>query len=148
MKRINKIRTNNFAGMIKMTDSGETLIKKCQRILDESEPLTDGAPMIYTPKQAWVRDDCNIRTDKWELAMNAMDRVNNYKLNEYLKREKPKHQRQPRVKQKEKQLNQIQLETTSRVRLRTLYAKRADVNIYIRFLKPKKRSTHIAYYIK
>ena len=44
MKRINKIRVNNFAGMIKMTDSGETLIKKCQRILDEGEPLTDGAP--------------------------------------------------------------------------------------------------------
>ena len=52
------------------------------------------------------------------------------------------------AKPKEEQLNQIQLETTSRVRLRTLYAKRADVNIYIRFLKPKKRSTHIAYYIK
>ena len=29
---------------------------------------------------------CNIRTDKWALAMNAMDRVNNYKLNEYLKK--------------------------------------------------------------
>ena len=53
---------------------------------DENEPLTDGAPMIYTPKQAGVRDDCNVRTDKWTLAMNAMDRVNNYKLNEYLKK--------------------------------------------------------------
>ena len=72
--------------MIKMTEKGETLIKKIQRILDENEPLTDGAPMIYTPKQAGVRDDCNIRTDKWTLAMNAMDRVNNYKLNEYLKK--------------------------------------------------------------
>lgn len=71
--------------MIKMIDTGETLIKKCQRILDEGEPLTDGAPIIYTPKQAGVRDDCNVRTDKWTLAMNAMDRVNNYKLNEYLK---------------------------------------------------------------
>lgn len=85
MKHINKIRVNNFAGMIKMTESGETLIKKCQRILDEGEPLTDGAPMIYTPKQAGVRDDCNVRTDKWALAMGAMDRVNNYKLTEYLK---------------------------------------------------------------
>ena len=37
-------------------------------------------------KQAGVREDCNIRTDKWELAMKAMDRVNNYKLNEYLKK--------------------------------------------------------------
>lgn len=86
MKRINKIRVNNFKGMIKITEKGETLIKKIQRILDENEPLTDGAPMIYTPKQAGVRDDCNVRTDKWALAMDAMDRVNNYKLNEYLKK--------------------------------------------------------------
>ena len=86
MKTINKIRVNNFKGMIKIKEKGETLIKKIQRILDENEPLTDGAPMIYTPKQAGVRDDCNIRTDKWTLAMNAMDRVNNYKLNEYLKK--------------------------------------------------------------
>lgn len=85
MKRINKIRVNNFAGMIKMIDSGETLIKKCQRILDEGEPLTDGAPMIYTPKQAGVKPECNVRTDKWDIAMEAMDRVNNYKLTEYLK---------------------------------------------------------------
>nr|DAH65361.1 MAG TPA: hypothetical protein [Microviridae sp.] len=85
MKRINKIRVNNFAGMIKMIDSGETLIKKCQRILDEGEPLTDGAPMIYTPKQAGVKPEYNVRTDKWDIAMKAMDRVNNYKLTEYLK---------------------------------------------------------------
>ena len=86
MKTINKIRVNNFKGMIKATETGETLIEKIQRILDENEPLTDGAPMIYTPKQTGVRDDCNIRTDKWALAMDAMDRVNNYKLNEYLKK--------------------------------------------------------------
>lgn len=72
--------------MIKMAEEGETLTKKIQRILDENEPLTDGAPIIYTPKQAGVREDCNIRTDKWEIAMNAMDRVNNYKLSEYLKK--------------------------------------------------------------
>ena len=86
MKTIKKIRINNFKGMIEMTEEGETLIKKIQRILDENEPLTDGAPMIYAPKQAGVRDDCNIRTDKWALAMSAMDRVNNHKLNEYLKK--------------------------------------------------------------
>lgn len=72
--------------MIEMKEKGETLIKKIQRILDENEPLTDGAPMIYTPKQAGVREDCNIRTDKWVLAMNAMDKINNHKLNEYLKK--------------------------------------------------------------
>lgn len=86
MKTINKIRVNNFTGMIEMTETGETLIKKIQRILDENEPLTDGAPMIYTPKQEGVRNDCDVRTDKWALAMAAMDKVNNYKLNEYLKK--------------------------------------------------------------
>lgn len=86
MKHINKIRVNNFAGMIEMIEPGETLIKKCQRILDEGEPLTDGAPMIYTPKQAGVKPECNVRTDKWDIAMNAMDRVNSYKLTEYLKK--------------------------------------------------------------
>ena len=85
MKRINKIRVNNFAGMIKMIDPGETLIKKCQRIIDEGEPLTDGAPTIYTPKQAGVKPECNVRADKWDIAMNAMDQVNSYKLTEYLK---------------------------------------------------------------
>ncbi len=85
MKNIKKIRVNNFAKMIKMIDPGETLIKKCQRILDEGEPLTDGAPMIYTPRQAGVKPEYNVRTDKWDIAMKAMDRVNNYKLTEYLK---------------------------------------------------------------
>ena len=85
MKKINKIRVNNFEGMIEITEKGETLIKKIQRILDENEPLTDGAPMIYTPKQAGVRPECNVRADKWDIAMNAMDRVNSYKLTEYLK---------------------------------------------------------------
>ena len=60
MKTIKKIRINNFEGMINENEKGETLIKKIQRILDENEPLTDGAPMIYTPKQAGVKDDCNI----------------------------------------------------------------------------------------
>ena len=53
--------------------------------MDENEPLKDGAPLIYTPKQAGVRADCNIRTDKWDIAMKAMNRVNEHKLSEYLK---------------------------------------------------------------
>lgn len=85
MKNINKIRINNFDGMIEYKEEGETLIKKVQRIMDENEPLKDGAPLIYTPKQAGVREDCNIRTDKWDIAMKAMNRVNEYKLSEYLK---------------------------------------------------------------
>lgn len=101
MKTINKIRINNFQGMIEMNEPGETLIKKCQRILDEGEPLTDGAPTIYTPKQDGVRADCNIRTDKWELAMQAMDKVNTYKVSEYLKDAVPETPEKPEGKKSE-----------------------------------------------
>ena len=71
--------------MIEYKEEGETLMKKVQRIMDENEPLKDGAPLIYTPKQAGVRADCDIRTDKWDIAMKAMNRVNEHKLSEYLK---------------------------------------------------------------
>ena len=85
--------------MIEMTEEGETLIKKIQRILDENEPLTDGAPMIYTPKQEGVRPECNVRTDKWDIAMKAMDRVNSYKVTEYLKEGKTE---EPNKQEKQK----------------------------------------------
>ena len=34
MKTINKIRVNNFKGMIEIAEKGETLTKKVQRILE------------------------------------------------------------------------------------------------------------------
>lgn len=86
MKTIKKIRIDNFP---KRTDEdivGEELITKIRRVLDENEPLTDGAPLIYTPKEKGVIPEYNIRTDKWQLAMGAMDRVSEYKLSEYMKK--------------------------------------------------------------
>lgn len=67
-------------------EEGELLMTKIRRILDENEPLTDGAPLIYTPKDQGVIPEYNIRTDKWEIAMKAMDRVSEYKLSEYMKK--------------------------------------------------------------
>lgn len=86
MKTINKIRNNNFPVRETQDEEGELLITKINRILDENEPLTDGAPLIYTPKNRGVIPEYNIRTDKWEIAMKAMDRVSEYKLSEYMKK--------------------------------------------------------------
>ena len=44
-----------------------------------------GSPLIYTPKEDGVRPEYDIRTDKWQIAINAMDRVNAYKLSDYTK---------------------------------------------------------------
>lgn len=64
---------------------GEPIENKVRRILDENEPLTDGAPIIYTEKKDGVRPEFNIRADKWQIAFDAMDKVNGYALSDYLK---------------------------------------------------------------
>lgn len=55
---------------------GERIEKKMQRVLNNQETIKDGAPLIYTERKDGVRPELNIRTDKWEIAAEAMDRVN------------------------------------------------------------------------
>jgi hypothetical protein len=88
MITINKIRTNSFEGMIEEPEVGENIITKIQRIMDEGEPIEDTAPLIYTPKKNGVEPQYDIRTDKWSIAMQAMDRVNAYKVSEWMKDDK------------------------------------------------------------
>lgn len=86
MRKYRLKRYNPFEGIETVTcEEGENILTKVRRILDENEPLTDGAPLIYTPKKDGVRPEFDIRTDKWEQAINAMDKVNAYKLSDYLK---------------------------------------------------------------
>lgn len=59
---------------------GETIEKKMRRILNNNEPIVDGAPIVYTERKDGVRPEFNIRTDTWEIACEAMDAVNQAKL--------------------------------------------------------------------
>lgn len=54
---------------------GETIEQKVERILDNKEPIKDGAPLIYTDRKDGVKAGYNIRTDRWEVAVDAMDKV-------------------------------------------------------------------------
>lgn len=54
---------------------GETIEIKVDRILNNKEPITDGAPEIYTEKKDGVQAAYNIRTDRWEVAVDAMDAI-------------------------------------------------------------------------
>ena len=45
--------------------------------VDEKEPITDGAPIIFTDAKDGVRPEFNPRTDRWEIAIDAMDKVSN-----------------------------------------------------------------------
>ena len=59
---------------------GETIEAKVRRITENNEPITDGAPIIYTDRDDGVLPAYNIRTDRWEIAQAAMDAVNQANL--------------------------------------------------------------------
>jgi len=54
---------------------GETIETKVARILNNKEPIKDGAPAIYTERKDGVISAYNIKTDRWEVATDAMDVV-------------------------------------------------------------------------
>ncbi len=54
---------------------GETIEMKIERITQNKEPIKDGAPEIFTERKDGVISAYNIRTDRWEIAADAMDAV-------------------------------------------------------------------------
>ena len=58
-----------------MKVEGETIEHKMARVISNGEPITDGAPLIYTERKDGVNAAYNIRTDRWEIAADAMDVV-------------------------------------------------------------------------
>ena len=59
---------------------GESIETKVKRITENNEPITDGAPIIYTNREDGVLPAYNIRTDRWEIAQQAMDSINQANL--------------------------------------------------------------------
>lgn len=58
------------------TFEGEFIEEKVARVVENREPIEDGAPIIYTERKDGVLPAYNIRTDKWDIALTAMDQVN------------------------------------------------------------------------
>ena len=82
MKTARIPRRGAFQPLNKCID-GESIEVKIRRIVDEKEPITDGAPIIFTDAKDGVRPEFNPRTDRWEIAIDAMDKVSNYQLSKY-----------------------------------------------------------------
>lgn len=55
---------------------GERLELKIDRMTQNNEPIGDSAPLIYTPRKDGVIAAYDIRTDKWDIALDAMEKVN------------------------------------------------------------------------
>lgn len=54
---------------------GETIEMKIERIVNNKEPITDGAPIVFTERKDGVRPEFDIRTDRFEIAIDAMNKV-------------------------------------------------------------------------
>lgn len=53
---------------------GERIETKVERIVNNNEPITDGAPINYTEKGE-LNPNYDHRTDRWEIATDNMDVV-------------------------------------------------------------------------
>lgn len=62
---------------IKRNDSvqGETIEGKFERILNNKEPITDGAPLIYTERSEGISPGYDIRTDRFEVALDGIEKI-------------------------------------------------------------------------
>lgn len=85
-KMYKKSKPNITTLKVNTSYQGETIEKKIRRIENNKEPIKDGAPLIYTERKEGVRPEYNIKTDRWEVAADAMDAVSRAKI---AKRESP-----------------------------------------------------------
>lgn len=63
----------------KRSFDGETIEEKVYRVTVNKEPIKDGAPRIYTDRKDGVLPAYDIRTDRFEHALDAMDSVSKSK---------------------------------------------------------------------
>lgn len=65
---------------------GESIEKTISRAMAENQPIEGGSPLVYTDRKDGVLPEMDIRADKWDLALNAMDKVNEAKRTEISKK--------------------------------------------------------------
>lgn len=70
---------------INQSSIGETIEQKIRRILNNKEPIKDSAPQVYTDREDGVVASLNIRTDKWE---HAIEHTSNIEKSNTARREK------------------------------------------------------------
>ena len=68
-----KMAKTGLVGVVR--ESGETIEMKVHRVVNENEPISDGSPRIFTERKDGVQAQFDIRTDRWEVAVDAMDAV-------------------------------------------------------------------------
>lgn len=74
---------------------GESIEVKIRRVLSNNEPIDETAPIIYTERKAGVSPEHDIRTDRFEIAVEAMSAVD--KANKAKREERHKTKEEPKT---------------------------------------------------
>lgn len=70
-----KTKPTRTALVVNNSSEGEMIETKIERIINNKEPIKDGAPIIYTERKEGIRASTNIRTDRWEIAIDTADKI-------------------------------------------------------------------------
>lgn len=80
---------------------GETLETQIERMLENKEPVIGQAPLIYSERKDGVLAGYNIRTDRFEVAVEATTIINKSEI----------AKRESRHKEPEKEVKVIEMDT-------------------------------------
>lgn len=72
---------------INESTEGESIEKRVERIMNNNEPITDGAPTIYTERKDGVIPEYDIRTDRFDHALDMTDKITKDALAKRAKRQ-------------------------------------------------------------
>lgn len=74
-----KTKPNKTTINVNKSVEGESIELKIRRITLNREPITDGAELVYTERKNGVDPATDVRTDKWAIAVDAMETVHQTK---------------------------------------------------------------------
>ena len=86
----NKRRPDRTSIELNQSIEGETIEAKVRRVTNNKEPITDGAPIIFTERKEGVKPEYDIRTDRFDLAIDAMDSLHKAHIAKRNERHTPK----------------------------------------------------------
>lgn len=72
--------------------AGERIEDRVERMLYNQESIGDGAPLIYTDRREGVQPQYNIRTDRWDVAQEAVDKMHAKTLAKRIELYNPKNE--------------------------------------------------------
>ena len=74
LRKVKRFSSRSYLTSVEKLE-GEPIELKIERIVSNKEPISDGAPSIFTERKDGVVSAYNIRTDRFEVAAEAMDKV-------------------------------------------------------------------------